>query len=190
LQYPLDQKEKYPYDAFLDLVGWNVARVLQMVDPAIRQIVKRMLALPILTIGSCSGHPENEEGVCRNPSMEVIFTSAVFGRQFITALKNIFSDKELAKFHAGGGCISPMMGTDLSIRPPLHIALKCRTPVSLVWNPKDFSAITLQEIWMRVSKAIDTFDHQGVFTPEIVAFQESAPYFYDEEWIEELERLP
>jgi len=169
-------------------VGFLVDRVVKLVDPAIQPIVERMLALPMLTLNSCSGHVDSEGNLdeTRKPYLYVIFKNPAFGFEFLKVLTNKFTGYSYVSFDPDGGYAECMAGT-LGPRLPLDVCLTHRLPIYLLWKFKTNHGSALFELWSRVANALDHFDQQGLFNSNPSAFRlRSDPGDEEDIWLEEL----
>jgi hypothetical protein len=120
----------------LQEVGFAKERVLPAVDPAIRDLVSRMLDLPMVTLNSCSGHVLSDStfDAMYHPYLHVLFKDQSFGERFIRSLSMLASNRGF-EFQPKGGFVSSIdgiyrFGSDL----PLRVCLQYRLPVYLRWD--------------------------------------------------------
>jgi len=170
-------------------VGFVPERVLSLVDPAIRQIIERMLNLPMLTLDSCSGHiVDGRSDMDRMPYIYMIFKHRSPGHRLISHLERLFQKSQSIDFSARGGsvqCIG-MLGPRLS----LDTCLENSIPVYLSWQIKDDKPETLLELWKLVARALDDFDNKGRFNGTIEQFEQHGDYIIYKEWEKQLANLP
>jgi hypothetical protein len=174
------------------IVGFRRDRVLSLVDPAIRDLVDRMLDLPILTLNSCSGHVvEGEIDGSRHPYLTVVFKEAEFGKKFIKALEKAFDfDPEtvLAVDGHRGGCFGGM-GPRISIED----SLKYKLIMSIYWgnHPGRYpNRATLTHIWTTFGEVLEQFDGKKTPPIEPALFGKSVSGKFPREWKKELQKLP
>lgn len=151
-------------------VGFAPERVLELVDPAIIPILRRILNLPMLTLWSCSGHPHEGYG---NPYLGVVFRDRKFGVSFMDALKDVFTAEKGITFGSEGPGISTE-NIPFSVLPsmPVEFAVEYYLPVMLRWHIKDDEDIF--KVWRLFSSALHRFDSLGEFIPDPEALLEHA----------------
>lgn len=141
-------------------VGYKEARVLQLVDPALRPIISRLLALEALTAGTCSGHPDELEKYGRTwMYFQVSFSDMRMAKHLMNAFRKAFPSPYTFlmrpwKFRA-------VAHTWLEL--PLEYCIQHSLPVSYKFST--CSIVGLKRIYKKVSRVLDQFDGKGTYVP-------------------------
>lgn len=157
-------------------IGFDTDRVLRITDPAVRPIVRRMLALPMLTDQICSGHVNKRGGIKRGQNWTyfgIVFRDPAFGKKFCEGFKQVFGDGPY--FTCVCGSSSAHYGV-VDHELPVDLCVKLSLPVYFYMCASPGGGVEeLTDIWKHVSCLLDHFDHGGPFTIEPELFRESIP---------------
>ncbi|MBX4204836.1 MAG: hypothetical protein KW788_01445 [Candidatus Doudnabacteria bacterium] len=137
-------------------VGVSKSQILLLVDPAIKNIVSRLLDLPVITTNSCSAHPNRSLAY-----ITMLFKDAAFGEKFIKTFQD-FAHAQALKVDVAGHAarIFGSIGPNLS----LEICLEYNLPMSFACDTADSSKTPgiCIAFWKIFSQVLDVFDGKGV----------------------------
>lgn len=176
-----------PWRTFL-AVGLNHERVLMCVDPAIRELMDRLLRLPVVSMHSCSGHIANGRLAREDsPYLHLVFKDAEFGRKFLERIDVAFKQIRGVDHWFGGQECRACFG--MSVDLPVSVCLKQKLPVGLYWHFTTYSPQKLVVVWREVGKVVASFDNGDPLYFNLADFSHRAPNDVPREWKAELARL-
>jgi hypothetical protein len=151
--------------------GWNDVvfpccfvkeRVLQIVDPAIRDTIERLLDLDMITFNSCSGHTKetNNDGGFGVPYLTIIFKSPTKGLKFIKHLEQLFESEKKIFVNISGESIGMIEGI-VGPQVPVRASIQHKLPVKISFEFEiDNLLEKLRRIWSLFGQALSHFDHK------------------------------
>lgn len=148
-------------------VGMNKELILDLVDPAIRNITKRLLDLPIITTSSCSAHPHDPQAY-----ITMLFTDENFGREFVA----VYRSKGLKGIEFQLNGISPDVFGPLGPNISIDHCLEYKLPMTFGCDTAAKGPEKCLTFWRVFSEVIDNFDHQGVEEIDEQLLLESVPH--------------
>ena len=155
-------------------IGFKKERVLRVVDPALVPLVSRVLDLPILPLGSCSGHPIKKS---HPPYLQMVFRDAEFGYDFHQTCVTMFADSapKLIVYghttHALQSYVGPgMLGRFFPVGLPAEVSIANYLSIELAWETASHEEYPL--LWSRFSRVLDRFDGKGEYTPTRTALRQ------------------
>ncbi|MDP2631705.1 MAG: hypothetical protein Q8P30_02980 [Candidatus Uhrbacteria bacterium] len=141
--------------------------VLQTIDPAIRHIIQRMLALGILVKSACSGHVGEDEEESQSPIIVMIFPDARFGIDFLSVIEDEFSE-----WKQSGEAILQIRDSvylecigSMGPRLPWNLCVQHHLPIEL--EPETLDPYRIQEFWSLVACTLNLFDRLGELSEPI-----------------------
>ncbi len=133
-------------------IGFCKAAVLPLIDPAIAQIISRLMDLPVLPIASCSGHDW-----ATMAWVTLFFRDAAFGQRFLAACE---INCACAKITVSVNSYIARQVGGFGPRIPVEQCLANRLPLTISADTQ--SGDDCQAFWRAFSQALDLFDRKGL----------------------------
>lgn len=153
--------------------GFVKERVLQIVDPALVPLISRLLDLPVLTLGSCSGHMSRKS---HSPYIHLVFRDVSFGHQFLDTCRKVFLGRppELTLTGHITEALWSYTGTKelrfFGVSLPVNVCVENYLSIQFSWETALSKELPL--VWQLFSEVLDDFDHQGKYTPTRTALRQ------------------